>query len=308
MHEALIESTALAAAGPLAEHMNRLGWQMTWLGVGVFALVLVLGVIGLFRRSSGDGDRAVRRWIVGGGVILSSILVVAVFLLTLSAMRATSLAPTADGITVDVTGHQWWWQMEYPGEGVVTANELHLPVDVPVQLRLTSADVIHSFWVPEIGGKIDLLPDGVNTYVIQADEPGTYQGVCAEFCGLQHARMRFVAVAMPPDQFRMWAERQGQPAPPPSGAAAERGLDVFERECGECHTVQGTAARGQKGPDLTHLASRRTLGAGTLENTSENLRNWIEDPHRYKEGVEMPAVELDQAELDDLVAYLEGLE
>lgn len=301
----------LVAASPLAEEMESLGWQMTWLGIGVFLLVMVLLVWGAFRRPEPpDEERVTRRWMMGGGVVLPVLLVTAVFVLTLFAMRATSLETEPGTLTVEVTGHQWWWEVAYPGEGFVTANEVHIPAGQPVALLLTSADVIHSFWIPELGGKIDMLPEDINQFVIQADETGTYDGACAEFCGLQHARMRFVAVAGTEEEFRAWAEHEATNALPPSTDLARRGQEVFaDQECGDCHTVRGTPADGRQAPDLTHLASRLTLAAGTLDNTTENLRAWIRDPHRFKEGVEMPAFgDLPDDDMEALIAYLEGLE
>lgn len=302
-----VPGAGVVAAGPLAEHMNRLGWQLTWLGTAVFGLVVMLLVIGMFRRPPAGGGRPLRTWIVGGGVVLSTVLIGLVFALTLMAMRATSLDTTNDSPRVQITGHQWWWEIEYPDHNVVTANELHIPAGVPIEMNLRSNDVIHSFWVPEIGGKIDLLPDDVNTYVIQADEPGVYQGVCAEFCGLQHARMRFLVVAQPVAEFEAWLEQQRAPSSSPTGEQAQKGERIFMVECARCHSILGTDASGDEGPDLSHVASRRTLGAGTIENSSEHLRQWIEDPGRFKPGVLMPRPDLTARDLGDLAVYLEGL-
>lgn len=299
------------AAGPLAEEMARLGWQMTWLGGAVFVLVVVLLVVGAFRKPKDgtDRNRIMRNWVVGGGVILPVLLVSAVFVLTLIAMRATSLEASDEAVAIEVVGNQWWWEVSYPDDGIVTANEIHLPVGRPVELRLTSDDVIHSFWIPELGGKIDMLPEDVNTFVIQADEAGVFDGACAEFCGLQHARMRFVAVAGTDDEYRDWLENEATEAVEPQAEQTRRGLEVFTNQgCGDCHTIRGTDAGGQEGPDLTHVAGRRTLGAGTLEHTPENLREWISDPHQFKDGVAMPAFDLSDEAMDALVAYLESLE
>ncbi|MGH8912407.1 MAG: cytochrome c oxidase subunit II [Acidimicrobiia bacterium] len=299
-------------AGPIAQEIADLGWLMTWLGGAVFILVIVLLVAALVRGRRGDvtaPESAGERWVVGGGVVLPVVVVAVVFGFTLVAMQATSLETEPDGVVIDVVGHQWWWEVEYPDQGIVSANEIHIPVGRPVELRLTSVDVIHSFWVPALGGKIDLLPDKTNTYVIQADEAGEYQGACAEFCGLQHARMRFVAVAVSDEQFAAWVEREQAAAADPVEVLALRGQEVFERqECGECHTIRGTLADGRTGPDLTHLASRLTLAAGTLANTPENLREWVADPQEFKEGVEMPSFQLSDSDMEALIAYLETLE
>jgi cytochrome c oxidase subunit II len=177
-----------------------------------------------------------------------------------------------------------------------------------VALRITSADVIHSFWVPALAGKMDALPDGVNQLVLQADQPGTHRSQCAEFCGLQHAQMGLVVVAEPPGAYREWVAQRRRPAAVPADGEARRGQEIFSRaRCAECHTVAGTPASGTTGPDLTHVASRPTLGAGALANTPEDLAAWVRDPHAVKEGVAMPAPGLPDGELAALLAYLEGL-
>ncbi|MDQ3781729.1 MAG: cytochrome c oxidase subunit II [Actinomycetota bacterium] len=296
---------------------------MTWLGGAVYVLVIVLLVVGLVRarhRPQEQPDQqpeeqeesspsVVRRWLVGGGVVLPVMLVAVVFVLTVVAMRASSLEPDDDTLVIEVVGHQWWWEIAYPGTGIVTANEIHLPVGRPVELRLLSSDVIHSFWVPALGGKIDLLPDHVNTLVIRADMPGEYRGVCAEFCGLQHALMGMVAVAMPEEEFQSWLQGQAQPAVAPDTDLTRRGDEVFTAAgCGDCHTIRGTEAGGDTGPDLTHLAARSTLAAATMVNNPANLHDWVDDPALFKEGVEMPASQLTAADLEALVAYLESLQ
>ncbi|MPY94919.1 MAG: cytochrome c oxidase subunit II [Acidimicrobiia bacterium] len=236
-------------------------------------------------------------------------LLVVVLGATVEAMRDVPATAPADALVVDVVGHQWWWEVRYRKEGVTTANELHVPVGRPIALRLTSADVIHSFWVPELGGKLDLLPDGTNTLVLQADQPGEYRGECAEFCGLQHARMRITVVAEPAEQFASWAAAQQQPAAEPAGVAARRGQELFlGGDCATCHALRGTTAAATVGPDLTHVARRRTLGAGAAPNTPGDLADWVSDPHSTKSGVAMPATDLAADELDAVLAYLGALE
>lgn len=287
---------------------------MTWMGAAVFLLVVVLLILGLRRRPPDDADPIAgrpeegRRWLLGGGIILPAAGISVVFGLTLSAMTPT-FPDTGGEVTVEVVGYQWWWQIRYPDSGVLTANEIHIPAGVPIDLRLVSEDVIHSFWAPDLGGKIDLLPDRPNSYMIQADSPGEYRGVCAEFCGLQHARMRFLVVATDGASFQTWLEEQAGEAVAPDDMTERRGLEVFEAAgCGDCHTIRGTPHSGDVGPDLTHLAGRQTLAAATLDNTPANLAAWITDPHQFKEGVGMPASELTQDDLGALVAYLESLE
>jgi cytochrome c oxidase subunit 2 len=282
----------------------------------IFVVFAVLLVRGLFRRGSSEetGDDLAsqqpttgHRWIWVGGVAVPTIVLVVVMVLTLAAMKAVSLIPPIDAVAIEVTGHQWWWEVTYPDLQVTTANEIHIPVGVPVEVTLRSEDVIHSFWVPALHGKLDALPDYSTTLVVQADEAGQYRGACAEFCGLQHAKMGLLVVATPLGQFERWVVGQQQPAPTPSGAA-QQGLEVFlSSDCVGCHTIRGTGADAGTGPDLTHLADRLTIGAGTLPNEPEFLAAWIRDPHASKEGVEMPAAGLSDEELEALLSYLGSL-
>jgi cytochrome c oxidase subunit 2 len=313
----------LLARGPAADRVAGLWWLFVIIGGAVLALVLVLLLVPMLRRrraplpppsEHGDAPSFASRWIVGFGVVLPVVLLAVALSASVATMRA--LPRTGDGVVIDVVGRQFWWSATYRDEHVTVANELHIPVGERVELRLTSADVIHSFWAPELGGKLDLLPDGVNTLVIEADEPGTYGGVCAEFCGLQHTKMRFLVVAQPRADFDAWLAAQRQPAAEPTTDAAARGRDVFrQHECARCHTVRestdGTGARADGGPDLTHVASRATLAAGTVENTTANLTAFLRDPDEVKDGTTMPAAEqaeLSDAELADLVAYVESLQ
>lgn len=203
---------SLDPQGPVAEAMADLWWLMLGLGVAVFVVFAVLLVIGLFRRPAEheglDAQPRVGRWIVGGGVVMPLIVLSVVFGATVYAMRAVPTTAPPDALVVEIVGHQWWYEVSYPDEGVATVNELHIPVGRPVALQLTSADVIHSFWVPALGGKMDLLPDGTNTLVLQADEPGEHRAQCAEFCGLEHAEMHLLVVAEPPDAFASWVAAQ----------------------------------------------------------------------------------------------------
>lgn len=224
-------------------------------------------------------------------------------------MRNVPTIAPREALAIEVVGHQWWWEVRYPEQGVTTANEIHIPVGRPIAFQLTSADVIHSFWVPPLGGKLDALPEDVTTLVLEAGEPGEYRGECAEFCGLQHAKMGLLVVAEPEARFASWVAGRQVAAVEPIEPAAVRGQEVFFRSgCASCHTIEGTAATAAGDPDLTHLASRDTLGAVAVSNTSEHLAEWVADPHSIKSGVEMPATELSDQELDALVAYLETLE
>lgn len=216
-------------------------------------------------------------------------------------------------VRIKVTAHQWWWKIEYPGDApqdaVVTANELHVPAGLPVELELSSADVIHSFWLPNLDGKHDLIPNHVIKTYLQADAPGDYAGRCAEFCGYQHAHMDLLLVAQTPRDFQAWLAAQRQPASEPQTEPERRGRELVERKpCAPCHTVSGTTALGGVGPDLSHLASRRTLAAGAALNDHAGLKGWLGNPQSYKPGTQMPAVELTPDELEAVVAYLESLQ
>ena len=205
---------SLDPQGPVAKVMADLWWLMLGLGVVVFTVFAVLLAVGLFRRRSTEPKAGPQqsnrfgRWIVVGGVVMPLIVLLVVFAATVQAMRVVPNSAPPEALVVEVIGHQWWWEVRYPEEGITTTNELHIPVGRPVAFRLTSADVIHSFWVPALGGKMDLLPDGVNTLVLQADEPGEHLSQCAEFCGLEHANMRLTVVAEPAERFATWVADQ----------------------------------------------------------------------------------------------------
>lgn len=297
--------------GPAARAIAELWWVMLALGAATFAIFAVVLVAALRRgsRSTEEPPQArPGRLILLGGVVLPSVVLVIVLALTVRTMERIPNVASEGTLRIEVVGHRWWWEIRYPQHGIVTANEVHLPVGRRVEFRLTSADVIHSFWIPELGGKIDLIPEDVNTLVLQADEPGVHRSQCAEFCGLQHAKMRLLAIAEPAERFDQWLAREMQPASPAPSASASEGQQVFaDAGCASCHTVRGTAADGTNGPDLTHIASRRTLASATVPNTAEQLTRWIRDPHDIKEGVQMPATPLDDPERAALIEYLEGL-
>jgi cytochrome c oxidase subunit II len=217
-----------------------------------------------------------------------------------------------DARTIQVTGHQWWWEVRYPdpvpANVVTTANEIHVPVGRPVRFELNATDVIHSFWVPNLHGKTDMIPGHTSYSVVRADREGTFWGQCAEFCGHQHANMRFQVVAEPEERFRDWLAAQRRPAVVPTTPGQKRGHDVFMAgTCANCHAVVGTPAAGRVGPDLTHLASRLRIAAGTLDNTRGNLAGWVTDPHGVKPGVRMPPNPVAPADLHALLDYLESL-
>ena len=311
-----IMADSLDPQGPVADSIAELWWLMLVLGVAVFVLVAVVLGVGLFRRRTGEStgldeeeSALARRWIVPGGVVLPLVVIGVVLVATVATMRDIAPSVPHGALVVEIVGHQYWWEVRYPEEGFSTANELHIPLHRPVALRLTSADVIHSVWIPSLAGKLDALPDGVNTLVLEADEPGVHRSQCAEFCGLQHSKMMMIVTAEPAAAFASWVADQGRDAVAPTDGAGRRGQEAFLAECARCHTIRGTTtAVADGGPDLTHVASRPTLGAGALPNTAEDLADWVADPHASKEGVRMPATKLSQEQLADLLAYLEGLE
>jgi cytochrome c oxidase subunit 2 len=306
----------LRTYGFVAGREAWLGWILLGIAAVVVLVVSALVVGGARRgrrsepgRINRDGDGL--RWIVIGGIVVPSLVLVGVLVLTVTTQAAIA-TPAGTDLTVRVTGRQWWWEVTYldpsPSLIATTANEIHIPVGLPVRLQVVSGDVIHSFWIPELAGKTDLIPGQQNVMWLEADRPGVYHGQCAEYCGLQHAKMAMEVVAEPPDAFARWLERQRAPAAAPAGNDAAAGARVFATTaCALCHTVRGTMAGGRLGPDLTHVAGRRTIAAGTIANTRGNLLGWIENPQAFKQGTLMPAVPLKGRELDDLTAYLQSL-
>jgi cytochrome c oxidase subunit 2 len=308
--------SALNAAGPQAGSIARLTWW--FFGTCAVVYLLTMGALAwaIFRRRSeiDDAPETAARlgWIVAGAAALTVVTLVVLAFFSVAAGRRlfTPFAPGA--ITVDVVGHRWWWEFKYrdvtPSEWVDSPNELHIPVGVPVVVNLTSADVIHSFWVPNLFGKRDLIP-GISTQTwIQADKAGVYRGQCAEFCGHQHAHMAFLLVAEPMDDFQRWIQHQRTAAPPPATDVQRRGHDVFvQGPCVMCHTIRGTSAGSRIGPDLTDVMGRQTLAAATLPATPGHLAGWIADSQSIKPGNRMPPNLLRGDDLQALVAYLETL-
>jgi cytochrome c oxidase subunit 2 len=301
---------ALDPAGPAAAAIARLWWVMLALAGIVFAAVMgMLGVALWRRRGSLPPRDRLGRWLVAIGGALGPALIILVLMVYNTSVTVELEEPPAPlERTVEVTSHQWWWHVHYPQAGVTTANEVHLPAGTPVAVRLRSADTIHAFWVPELQGKRDMMPDYVGRTWLQADRPGIYRGLCAEFCGLQHAKMQFLVIVHEPEAFEDWMKQRQTPRADLVDEQAIRGQQVFaESGCAGCHAVRGTSATGTLGPDLTHLASRRELGAGTLPNTRENLAAWILNAQQFKPGNRMPPMPVPDQELEDLLAYLETL-
>lgn len=296
------------ARGPAAAGIESLTWVLVALGTAVFVVFAALFIRALTRDREAGGSHE-SRLILWGGVIVPAVVVSVVLAVTLVTMRNLPAEAEEDALVIEVTGHQWWWEVYYPEYDIRSANEIRIPVDRQVELRLTSADVVHSFWVPALGGKLDLLPERVNHMILEASVPDVYRGVCAEFCGLQHAKMAFHVVATDEAAHREWVDASRAVPPAPSTPAAARGLEVFvDSGCQDCHRIEGTEASGMVGPDLTHIASRHSIAAGSLENTTENLAEWVTNPQSLKPGVEMPDTELTDEDVAALVAYLETLE
>ena len=303
---------------PPAEAIASLGWIVAAIAfvilVGVEAVLVYLAWRFRASRTSGSprqiygNDRLEIAWTIAPLLVLAVVFVLMIG--TMSEIGASAPVGGPAAMRITVVGYQWWWEYRYERDGapVVTANELHIPVGTAIELELRSSDVIHSFWVPELAGKMDVIPGRTNRLRIYASRAGTYRGQCAEFCGVEHAWMRITVVAEPSAEFQRWLGAQAEPRGAPSGVAAE-GERVFVGSlCASCHAIRGTSAAALVGPDLTHVGGRATLGAGVLRNDDANMRAWIADPQRYKPGALMPAVPLSAAELDAVAAYLRGLE
>ena len=246
-------------------------------------------------------------------VAVSTLLLLVLLAVSVMTDRALAQLPLENALHIELTGYQWWWEARYddpdPSRMFTTANELHVPVGRPVIVTLVGADVIHSFWVPSLAGKKDLIPGRDTTVSFRADRAGVYRGQCAEFCGYQHAKMALFVIADAPDDYARWADRQRAPAAEPSSDEARRGRDLFlARSCAMCHAINGTSAQARHAPDLTHVASRMTLGAGALENTSSNREAWILDPQQFKPGTNMPPQNIAPQDLAALSAYLASLQ
>jgi cytochrome c oxidase subunit 2 len=294
-----------------ADEIAHLFWIVAAGSAVVFGVVCGLLVLAFLRRRrqdsprDTDGGRGSYAIVIGGGLVAPALVLSALLGLSMRTMSATSApARGSTSLTVDVTGHQWWWEIRYPGTDAVTANELHIPVRTRVQVVARSADVIHSFWVPELNRKIDMIPGRTTTLLLAADRTGVFRGQCAEFCGLQHAHMSFLVVVDTPSAFRTWLARQERPA-----ASHGPGEQVFLSEpCAGCHTIRGTSADGRVGPDLTHVGSRATLAANTLRNSRAELARWLREPQHVKPGNLMPDDAAEPARIGALVDYLESLE
>jgi cytochrome c oxidase subunit 2 len=310
-----------AAFGTRNYGVVTLLWALLIVSLLVVIIVTALLIAGIARRREGPRvsdpalvpverpDRGLS-WIYVGTAI-SAVVLVAATVWTFSTLAAVSPVPADAAVKIDVIGHQWWWEVRYDGNDqsrtFTTANEIHIPVGEPVSVGLSSTDVIHSFWVPELTGKTDTIPGQHNITWIEADKPGTYRGQCGEYCGLQHAHMAMSVVAQPPAQFQDWWNEQLDPPPAPRSPQVVDGKTDFVAHCGICHSVRGTTAGGALGPDLSHLMSRKTIAAGTMPNDPGDLAAWIADPQHVKPGNLMPILDLSGPQLTAIEAYLETL-
>jgi cytochrome c oxidase subunit 2 len=305
----------LDPASPQQHEITTLFWVMmggAWLGLALIGFLLALGWLRRRREGlpGGGGEKVGTALVVGLGVAAPIVSLSALFVWSdIFVMRATSAPkPSSTSLAVEVIGHQWWWEVRYPGTRAVTANEIHVPVGARVNVVGKTADVIHSFWIPQLNRKIDLIPGRTNRIVLQADRPGRFRGQCYEFCGLQHAHMGMEVVAEPPARFRAWLADMERDAAPPRTPLQQQGREAFLAEaCSSCHQIRGTDARARVGPDLTHVASRATIAALTLPNTTGTLAGWIADPQHDKPGARMPALDIGGEEVQAIVAYLESL-
>jgi cytochrome c oxidase subunit 2 len=307
-------ATTLVPRSDFAWLSHRLFILVFWVDVAIFVIVagILLTAIVRFR----ERDPAAIPLQVRGNprlelawTLIPALILAVIAFPTITTIFATQKDPPKDALRVLVTGRQWWWEFEYPDLGVRTASDLHLPVGQPVVLEVTSTDVIHSFWVPGLGGKRDTIPGQWNRILLTPDTPGSYPGQCAEFCGASHANMRHLAVVLPAAEFEGWVARQkAPPAEPADGSPAAKGKELFVRgQCVGCHAVQGLSA-GRLGPDLTHFGSRKTLAGAMLPNTPEHLARWLKNPPAVKPGSLMPDLKLSDEEVAALVAYLVSLQ
>ena len=313
--------SALEPAGPQSARILSLFYS--YFDVCALVFTLVIGALGFaLGRRSKEPAREHEPAVAEAGrkrravVVATSLTVIALIgLLCASVATGHALAflPQEPALEIEVRGHEWWWEFGYPAPGGATrfntAYELHLPVGRPIALKLVATDVIHSFWVPSLSGKEDAIPGKDRTLVLRADRPGVFEGQCAEFCGTEHANMRFLVVAESPADFAAWEAHQLSSAPTPNDPVRARGLELFmSSRCSSCHSISGTDAFASVGPDLTHFGARKRIAMGTLANNDELLAQWIRDPQSVKPGVQMPSTPLPPNDLSALVAYLRGLQ
>jgi cytochrome c oxidase subunit 2 len=317
--------SVLDPAGPQSEHISRLWWFILIICTMVFFVVMILLLIAIIKRRKGSAMVAElpqketqeyerRRGLLVAAATTMTIAILFVFIVDsfLVGKGLTAELDRKQGLNIEVTGHQWWWEVRYQDADAssifTTANEIHIPVGVPVTFSLKAADVIHSFWVPNLHGKKDLIPGKIATIWLQADKPGIYRGQCAEFCGHQHAHMALWIIAESREQFDAWRRGQIQAAVSPASPSAQKGQQVFlSSACVMCHAINGTPAGANVGPNLTHLASRNTIAAATLPNDREHLAQWVNDSQQIKPGNRMPPNKFSPEDMQAVLDYLQSL-
>jgi cytochrome c oxidase subunit II len=309
--------SALDPRSDAARSIETLWWWMLAASVVVIGGALVLLFIAWLRRGKegfpliGRNETVATGMVLVFGIGIPAVSLVALFTVANLGVIEETDAPDPDTtpLSIEVTGHQFWWEVRYPGTTAVTANEIHIPAGTRVNVIARTDDVIHSFWVPQLNRKIDMIPGQVNRVLLDADRPGRYRGQCAELCGLAHSHMGMYVFAQPEQEFQAWLDHMAEPAPAPDTPEERSGRQVFmESGCADCHTIRGTPADGDIGPDLTHLESRSTLAAVTIPNTRGHLAGWVLDPQHVKPGNRMPGLNLRGERFNDLLAYLQSLE
>ncbi len=310
----------LTGSGDKAAPVVSLTWGLLVISIVVVAIIGLLLAAAIWRRPGEvwtPGGKTALKPHEGGldwlwiGVGVSTVVLLFSVVWTVKVLADIQAPIQKPAATIEVTGRQWWWQVRYLTDNsarpFATANEIHIPVGIPVRLRLVGGDVIHSFWVPQLAGKMDAIPGQTNETWIEAATPGIYRGQCTEYCGVQHTHMSFLVVAQSPEDFRKWWDEQLTPAASPTGRA-QLGQADFQKHCGNCHSVRGTQANGSFGPDLSHLMQRTTIAAGQLPNNAQSLTSWISNPQRMKPGTLMPVLPLSKVELADIHIYLSTLD
>jgi cytochrome c oxidase subunit 2 len=304
--------SALDRAGSESDRLATVWWIAFGAAAAVYVIVAGLVVFGALRkgdaRHDAPRDRREQVVIAIGGVLVPFLILLFFAYVTVETSAHLRQQTSNTALQIEVRGERWFWDVRYPQLGIRTANEVHLPVGRPIHIKLLSDNVIHSFWVPQLAGKEDMVPGQPNDLTFTAKRAGRYRGLCAEYCGVEHARMQFIVFADEPTDFGRWTAQQQQRSTLPTSDEEAAGELVFMREaCAGCHTIRGTPANGTIGPDLTDVGSRSTIGSGILDNTPENMKKWIGDTQGVKPGALMPTIPLSQRDLDAVVAYLEGL-
>lgn len=299
------------------QQVSTLWWIMLGISGTILFIIILMVIWGLLRRRNPLEEVGPPREVINGtavvvfgGIILPIIVLTFVFALSLKTLIDNALPAKAASTVIDVSGRQWWWKISYPQQNFITANEIHVPVGEPVEIDVTSVDVIHTFWVPELQVKIEAIPGLTNKTWLEASSPGTYRGQCAQYCGKQHAHMAFIVVAQPRAAYEQWLATESKPPAPPTTELAKKGASLFpDSPCALCHTVVGTKAHGTFGPDLSHVGSRQYLAAGTLKNTPQNMAQWISFPQKIKPGSTMPSMHQFPTDpfVKAVVAYLQSL-